>query len=105
VAEVWERLGGIDLLVNNASIGMRTVNPRFLSHPQPFWEVAPDGFRDVLETKVTGYFLMARAVVPLMLEQRGGRMVMISMSESTMVRGGGSCPTARLERRSRRCRG
>jgi NAD(P)-dependent dehydrogenase (short-subunit alcohol dehydrogenase family) len=88
VADVWERLGGIDLLVNNASIGMRTVNPRFLSDPQPFWEVAPDGFRDVLETKVTGYFLMARAVVPLMLEQGGGRIVMISMSESTMVRRG-----------------
>jgi NAD(P)-dependent dehydrogenase (short-subunit alcohol dehydrogenase family) len=35
VAEVWERLGGIDLLVNNAGIGMRTVNPRFLSDRSP----------------------------------------------------------------------
>ena len=86
--EVWDRLGGIDLLVNNAGIGMRTVNPRFLSDPQPFWEVSPDGFRDVLETKVTGCFLMARAVVPLMLEQGGGRIVTISMSEGTMVRRG-----------------
>ena len=88
VAEVWERLEGIDLLVNNAGIGMRTVNPRFLSDPQPFWEVPPDGFRDVFETKVTGCFLTARAVVPLMLEQGGGRIVTISMSESTMVRRG-----------------
>jgi len=88
IAEVWERLGGIDLLVNNASLGMRTVNPSFLSEPQPFWEVPPDGFRDVLETKVTGYFLSTRAVVPLMLEQGGGRIVTISMSESTMVRRG-----------------
>jgi gluconate 5-dehydrogenase len=88
VAEVWERLGGIDLLVNNAAIGMRTVNPRFLSDPQPFWEVSPDGFRDVLETKVTGCFLTARAVVPLMLGRGGGRIVTISMSESTMVRRG-----------------
>jgi NAD(P)-dependent dehydrogenase (short-subunit alcohol dehydrogenase family) len=88
VAEVWERLGGIDLLVNNAGIGMRTVNPRFLSDPQPFWEVSPDGFRDVLDTKAAGCFLMARAVVPLMLEQGGGRVVVISMSESTMVRRG-----------------
>jgi len=88
VAEVWERLGGLDLLVNNAGIGMRTVNPRFLSDPQPFWEVPPDGFRDVLETKVTGCFLMARAVVALMLEQGAGRIVTISMSEATMVRRG-----------------
>jgi NAD(P)-dependent dehydrogenase (short-subunit alcohol dehydrogenase family) len=88
VGEVWERLGGIDLLVNNAGIGMRTVNPRFLSDAQPFWDVDPDGFRDVLETKATGCFLMARAVVPLMLEQGGGRVVTISMSEATMVRRG-----------------
>jgi NAD(P)-dependent dehydrogenase (short-subunit alcohol dehydrogenase family) len=88
VAEVWERLGGIDLLVNNAGIGMRTVNPRFLSEPQPFWEVPPDGFRDVLDTKVAGCFLMARAIVPRMLEQGGGRIVTISMSPSTMVRRG-----------------
>src|SRR5437016_1616162 len=41
VAELWERLGAIDLLVNNAGIGMRTANPRFLTDPQPFWEVSP----------------------------------------------------------------
>jgi NAD(P)-dependent dehydrogenase (short-subunit alcohol dehydrogenase family) len=88
VAEVWERLGGIDLLVNNAGVGMRTVNPRFMSDPQPFWEVPPGGFRDVLETKATGCFLMARAVVPLMLEHGGGRIVTISMNQATMVRRG-----------------
>jgi NAD(P)-dependent dehydrogenase (short-subunit alcohol dehydrogenase family) len=35
--------GGLDVLVNNAGIGMRTVNPRFLTDPQPFWEVSPEG--------------------------------------------------------------
>jgi NAD(P)-dependent dehydrogenase (short-subunit alcohol dehydrogenase family) len=88
VTEVWERLEGIDLLVNNAGIGMRTVNSRFLSDPQPFWAVPPDKFRDVLETKLTGCFLMARAVVPLMLRQGSGRIVTISMSETTMTRRG-----------------
>jgi NAD(P)-dependent dehydrogenase (short-subunit alcohol dehydrogenase family) len=69
-------------------IGMRTVNPRFMSEPQPFWEVAPTGFRDVVETKVVGCFLMAREVVPLMLREGGGRIVNISMNEQTMVRRG-----------------
>jgi NAD(P)-dependent dehydrogenase (short-subunit alcohol dehydrogenase family) len=88
VDEADDRLGGIDVLVNNAGIGMRTVNPRFLAHEQPFWEVDPDGFRDVFATKVTGVFLVARAVVPRMRAAGGGRIVNISMSESTMTRRG-----------------
>ena len=88
VARACDAWGGIDMLVNNAGIGMRTVNPRFMSEPQPFWEVTPTGFRDVVETKVVGCFLMAREVVPLMLRQGGGRIVNISMNEQTMVRRG-----------------
>jgi NAD(P)-dependent dehydrogenase (short-subunit alcohol dehydrogenase family) len=81
-------LGGLDVLVNNAGIGMRTVNPRFLTEPQPFWEVPPDGFRDVFETKATGCFLVARSVIPRMLAADGGRVVTISMNEQTMTRRG-----------------
>ncbi len=81
-------MDGVDLLVNNAGIGMRTVNPRFMTQPQPFWEVTPAGFRDVLETKATGTFLVSRAVVPRMLRAGGGRIITISMNEQTMTRGG-----------------
>jgi NAD(P)-dependent dehydrogenase (short-subunit alcohol dehydrogenase family) len=84
----YAALDGLDLLVNNAGIGMRTVNPRFMTEPQPFWQVAPAGFRDVLETKATGTFLVARAVVPRMLSAGSGRVVTISMSEPTMTRRG-----------------
>jgi gluconate 5-dehydrogenase len=86
--EIYERLGGVDVLVNNAGIGMRTVNPRFLTNPQPFWAVAPRGFSDALETKVTGCFLVAREVVPRMLAAGGGRVITISMNEQTMTRRG-----------------
>jgi len=88
VDEVFTRLGGLELLVNNAGIGMRTVNPRFMTDPMPFWEVPPNGFRDVLETKATGCFLVAREVVPRMLAAGAGRIVTISMSEQTMTRRG-----------------
>lgn len=88
VERACDAWGGIDMLVNNAGIGMLTVNPRFMSEPQAFWEVTPAGFRDVMETKVVGCFLVARAVVPLMLRQGGGRVVNISMNEQTMIRRG-----------------
>ena len=88
VDTVIGRFGGIDLLVNNAGIGMRTVNARFPAYAQPFCEVDPQAFQAVLDTKVTGVFLVARAVVPHMLAAGSGRIVNISMSESTMTRVG-----------------
>jgi gluconate 5-dehydrogenase len=88
IDQAWTRLGGIDMLVNNAGIGMRTVNPRFMTHPQGFWEVPASGFRAVIETNLTGYFLVAREVTPRMLAAGGGRIVNISVSHSTMHRAG-----------------
>jgi gluconate 5-dehydrogenase len=81
-------LGGIDVLVNNAGIGMRTVNPHFMTEPIGFWQVTPDGFRDLLVTNVVGYFLVARAVVPHMLQAGHGKIVNISVNETTTRRRG-----------------
>jgi NAD(P)-dependent dehydrogenase (short-subunit alcohol dehydrogenase family) len=88
VQEAWSRLGGIDMLVNNAGIGMRTVNPDFMTEPQGFWLVSPAGFRDVIETNLTGYFLMAREVTPRMLAAGEGRIVNISVNAATTTRAG-----------------
>lgn len=88
VEQVWSRFGGIDLLVNNAGIGMRTVNPAFMTDPQGFWTVQPDGFRAVIDTNLTGYFLVAREVAPRMMAAGHGRIVNISMNHSTMTRRG-----------------
>lgn len=88
VETAWSLLDGIDLLVNNAGIGMRTVNPRFMTEPRGFWTVPPDGFRDVIATNLTGYFLVAREVVPRMIAAGHGRVVNISVNESTMTRAG-----------------
>jgi NAD(P)-dependent dehydrogenase (short-subunit alcohol dehydrogenase family) len=78
----------LDVLVNNVGIGMRTVNRDFMTEPMGFWQVSPDGFRELLTTNVVGYFLVARAVVPHMLEAGHGKIVNISVSETTMRRKG-----------------
>ena len=79
-------LGGIDVLINNAGIGMRTINRQFMTDPQPFWTVEPNRFRDLFETNVTGYFLLARLVAPMMVHAGKGKMVNISVSETTTRR-------------------
>jgi NAD(P)-dependent dehydrogenase (short-subunit alcohol dehydrogenase family) len=88
VEAATDALGGIDVLVNNAGIGMRTVNPQFLTESQPFWVLDPDRFRDLFATNVTGYFLLARAVAPLMIRAGTGKIVNVSVSETTMRRAG-----------------
>ncbi|GMA56808.1 hypothetical protein GCM10025858_13110 [Alicyclobacillus sacchari] len=84
VRETW---GSLDVLVNNAGIGMRTVNPRFMVEPLPFYEVTPDGFRDVIDTNLTYYFLVARGFAPMMVAQGHGKIINISMNHATMRRG------------------
>ena len=104
VQEAWSRLGGVDMLVNNAGIGMRTVNPSFMTEPQGFWRVSAAGFRDVIETNLTGYFLMAREITPRMLAAGTGRIVNVSVNHATMT-GPASCPTGRPAPVPRRCPG
>jgi gluconate 5-dehydrogenase len=88
VRTAWSWLGGLDMLINNAGVGMRTVNPRFLAEPQGFWTVPVEGFRLAVETNLTGYFLVAREITPRMLAAGGGRIVNISMNHATMNRRG-----------------
>jgi 2-hydroxycyclohexanecarboxyl-CoA dehydrogenase len=64
-------------LVNNAGV----------SSPVPFLEVTPSEWRRVFEVNVFGTFTITRAVAPLMVENRLGRIV--SISSASAERGGG----------------
>ncbi len=88
VADITTAWGGLDVLVNNAGLGMRTVNPAFLTNPQPFWQVTEEGFTAVIDTNLTGYFRVASSVVPLLLQADRGKIVNISMNHETMRRRG-----------------
>jgi NAD(P)-dependent dehydrogenase (short-subunit alcohol dehydrogenase family) len=71
VEETVARHGRIDVLVNNAglyaSLAMR-----------PFTEIPLEEWRQVMDVNVASMFLTCRAVVPLMREQGGGKIVNIS---------------------------
>lgn len=86
--ELAQRWDGLDVLINNAGIGMRTVNPNFLSEPLGFWDVPTDGFTAVIDTNLTGYFRVSRAFAPQFLSQKRGKIVVVSMNYETMKRKG-----------------
>jgi 3-oxoacyl-[acyl-carrier protein] reductase len=66
VAAVERELGPIDVLVNNAGIGLTPTLP---------WEEDPEDWWHVFEVNVLGAYLGARAVLPGMLERGRGRIV------------------------------
>src|SRR5213593_1698114 len=69
-AEATRRhFGGIDILVNNAGIAGVT---------KPTWEMTPAEWREVIEVNLLGAFHCCRAVVPMMLSQKYGRIVNIA---------------------------
>jgi NAD(P)-dependent dehydrogenase (short-subunit alcohol dehydrogenase family) len=88
VAAALARFGSLDILVNNAGRGMKYVSEMFMTEPTRFWETDPRAWRLVIDTNVNGPFLMARAAVRPMLDQRWGRIINISMSYETMQRAG-----------------
>jgi len=85
---VEKHWGKLDMLINNAGIGMRTVNPFFLTSPKPFFEVTTAGFRDLIDTNLTGYFLVTKAFMPFFIYQKKGKITNISMNHETMKKKG-----------------
>jgi 3-oxoacyl-[acyl-carrier protein] reductase len=68
IAHAVEELGGVDVLVNNAGVGLF----------KPVEETTPEEFRAVLETNLFGVFYCCRAAVPEMKRRGGGYIINIS---------------------------
>lgn len=79
VAEIVERDGRIDLLVNNAGLGQFA----------PVDEMTPETFREVVETNLFGSFHATRAVAPAMKARGRGWIVnVVSLAAKNWFAGG-----------------
>ncbi|MEM0908418.1 MAG: SDR family oxidoreductase [Pseudomonadota bacterium] len=88
VAACVDRFGRVDVLINNAGLGMRVISEAFTTQPSKFWQADTDAWRRLVDTNTNGPFQMAKAVVPLMLEAGFGKIINVSTSDQTMVRKG-----------------
>ncbi len=88
VSAVLSRSGRIDVLVNNAGIGQASIKPDQRRNPIRMWEITHEQWQRFLAVNATGPIMMARAVVPHMLAAGAGRVITVTTSLGTMVRGG-----------------
>lgn len=71
--------GRVDILINNAAIFSQL-------KMRPFEEIPLDEWTRVLHVNITGTFLMARAMVPLMRRNGWGRLINVSSAAVLMGR-------------------
>lgn len=88
VSQVVSTFGRVDVLINNAGLGMRAISETFNTVPTKFWQADPEAWARIVDTNVNGPFLMSAAVVPHMLAHGFGKIINISTSDQTMIRNG-----------------
>jgi gluconate 5-dehydrogenase len=92
VAEAAEwfmrRFDRLDMLVNNAGIGNNAPGMESLPEDRRFYDIPLSAVRAVIETNLTGFFLVSSKFVPLMVGQGCGSLVYVSTSAETMTRKG-----------------
>ena len=76
VEKIKNEVGPIDILVNNAGIIKRT----------PMHEMEASDFRQVIDVDLTGPFIMAKAVLPQMMERKSGKIINICSMMSELGR-------------------
>lgn len=68
VEQILNHFGRIDILVNNAGTNYRVP---VLEYPEEMWDL-------IINTNLKGYYLVAQAVVPQMIERGYGKVINIS---------------------------
>ena len=76
VQHIQEEVGTIDILVNNAGIIKRI----------PMHEMSVEDFREVIDIDLTAAFIMAKAVIPGMIQKGHGKIINICSMMSELGR-------------------
>ena len=88
VTATLDRFGRLDVLVNNAGLGLRTIRENYYVDNVMFWEVPDESWDAIIDTNVKGAFLMAKYAVPHMRAEGWGRIINVTTSMDTMIRRG-----------------
>jgi 3-oxoacyl-[acyl-carrier protein] reductase len=86
VAACLSRFGRLDVLLNNAGLGMGSIYGE--AEPPPFWQIPEASWTRLVEVNLNGTFRMTRSAIPAMIQQGGGAVITVTTSYFTMLNPG-----------------
>lgn len=87
VAAAHTAFGRLDILVNNGALGMAAIRNDHMTNLVSIDEITPALWDRFVAINLSGGWYMTRAAVPAMKAQRSGRIVNVTTSFFTMLRG------------------
>jgi len=88
VAATLEQLGGLHILINNGALGMGAIRADHMQSLVGIHEITPPMWQRFAAVNFSGPWNMTRAAIGHLLEQRWGRIINVTTSFFTMLRGG-----------------
>jgi NAD(P)-dependent dehydrogenase (short-subunit alcohol dehydrogenase family) len=88
VTRTVARFGRLDVLVNNAAVGMSTVREDHMRRVVQIEDISPELWARFMAVNLSGPFYMAHAAVPGMRARKFGRIINVTTSFFTMLNPG-----------------
>jgi NAD(P)-dependent dehydrogenase (short-subunit alcohol dehydrogenase family) len=87
VAAAEDRFGAVDILINNGALGMGAIREDHFTELVGIEEIEPEVWDRFVAVNFSGAWYLTRAVVPGMKQRGWGRIINVTTSMFTMLRG------------------
>jgi len=87
VEATGERFGTLDILINNGALGMGAIRDDHMTNLVGIEEITPETWDRFVGVNFSGAWYLTRAAVPAMKRARWGRIITVTTSFFTMLRG------------------
>lgn len=87
VRSTIEGLGGLHILINNAALGLGIIREDHFSRMVSIQEIEPEVWQRFVAVNFSGAWNMTRAAIDHLIEQQWGRIINVTTSFFTMLRG------------------
>ena len=91
VDRIQDKLGGVNILINNAGLGQGQVRNDYHRNPPKFYDVTSEQWLNAIAVNANAVFLLSQVVAKRMLLDGWGRIINVTTSLGTMLREG-YCP-------------